>query len=355
MRTSFFLRPVRSVGVLSALLLASSVTAADSKTATAAEPVPLQDLDYSGDQSALATLDKDISAAGTDTAKLAALETRLLALLRRSDGSIAARQAACQRLGAIFAAGGTPSASALTLLKTMLIDERESDIARLALDPTPGAAVDAVLVEALGKTTGRTRLGILVTLARRATASAVPALTALLADKDAATSAAAATALGEVGNGDALAALRKAPATPAVVAAKIAAARKLPVADGVAVLTDLSRDRQLAAHQRAAALRGLLDLEPAKAPARIVEALGGTDWTAKQAAIEAIYASKAPGLVEALAAKTRGVGCADADRGRGGVGSSWRGGCDQGDHRRHPARRQRCARGGRDGAGPGPG
>jgi HEAT repeat protein len=303
MRTTFFLRPVRSVGVLSALLLASSVTAADSKTTTAVEPVPLQDLDYSGDQSALATLDKDIAAAGTDTAKLAALETRLLALLRRSDGSIAARQAACQRLGAIFAAGGTPSASALTLLKTMLIDERESDIARLALDPTPGAAVDAVLVEALGKTTGRTRLGILVTLARRATGSAVPALSTLLADKDAATSAAAATALGQVGNGDALAALRKAPASPAVVAAKIAAARKLPVADGVAVLSDLSRDRQLAAHQRAAALRGLLDLEPAKAPARIVEVLGGTDWTAKQAAVEAIYASKAPGLVDALAAK----------------------------------------------------
>ncbi|MCX6955261.1 MAG: HEAT repeat domain-containing protein [Verrucomicrobia bacterium] len=185
----------------------------------------------------------------------------------------------------------------------MLVDERESDIARLALEPAPGAEVDAALIDALGKTTGRTRIGIILSLTRRAPASAVPALGTLLADKDAATAAAAATALGQVGNAAALAALRTGPATGAVFEAKLSAARKLPAADGLVLLTELQRDGSLAPHQRAAAFRGLLDLDPAAAPARIAEVLAVADWTPKQAALESVVDSRAPGLVPALAAK----------------------------------------------------
>ncbi len=302
MRSSSLSR-LLSFGVFAGLLVNGSASAAVAPSATPV-PIPLQELDYSGDQSSLAALDRDLTAAGTDTKKLAAIETRLVALLKRTDGSIAGRQAACQRLGSVFAAGGTPSAGALTLLSAMLIDDRESDIARLTLDPTPGAAVDAVLTEALAKTSGRTRIGILVTLARRAPASAVPALTPLLADSDAATAAAAATALGQIGNAAALTALKSAPGrTAAVFEAKLATAQKLPVADGVALLNELQRDNRLAAHRRAAALRGLLDLDPASAASRMADVLAGSDWTPKQAVAEAILASKTSGLVTALAAK----------------------------------------------------
>lgn len=318
MRTTFFAQPSLLIGASLALFTAgcntttTAPTAAPETAATAptSEPaprvtaIPLQDLDYSGDQSALAALDRDLNAAGTDLKKLAALEARLVALLRRTDASIAARQAACQRLGIVFAATGVPGAGALELLKAMLVDAGETDIARLTLERTPGAAVDTVLTDAMGKTTGRTRLGILQTLTARAPASAVPAIATLLGDKDAATAKAAATALAQIGNAAALAALRTAPASVAgLFAAKLTVARKLPTAEGVALLTELQADTRSAPHQRASALRGLLDLEPAAAAARITAVLAGTDWIPKQAAIEAIYSSRAPGLIAALAAQ----------------------------------------------------
>ena len=310
MRTTPFPRQLLPVSALVALFAAGcnapatavAAAAAASAASAPADPVPLQDLDYSGDQSALAALDRDLNAAGTDLPKLAALEARLLALLRRPDGSVAARQAACQRLGAVFAAGGPPSPAALATLKTMLVDDRESDIARLALEPTPGAAVDTVLIDALGNTTGRMRLGLIQTLAKRAPTSAVPALTTLLGDQDSAAAAAAVTALGQIGNAAALAALRAAPATIAgLFEAKLAVARKLPAAEGVALLTELQGDIRHAGHQRASALRALLDLEPSAAAARITAVLAGSDWTPKQAALESIAASRAPGLVASLA------------------------------------------------------
>jgi hypothetical protein len=186
----------------------------------------------------------------------------------------------------------------------MLVDDREADLARLTLEPVPGATVDTVFIDALATTTGRTRVGILQTLARRAPASAVPALGKLLSEADAATATAAAIALGQIGGSTALTALKAAPvATPAVVAAKLAAARRLPAGEAVALFADLQRDAKLAPHQRAAALRGLLDLEPASAAKQIVEVLSGHDWTLKQAALEFLFASRAPGMIPALAGK----------------------------------------------------
>lgn len=316
MRTIFPLPPSVLIGASLALFSAGCNTSTTAPTATAAPAaptaapaprvtaIPLQDLDYSGDQSALAALDRDLQAAGTDLKQLATMEARLVALLRRTDASIAARQAACQRLGTVFAATGVPGTSALELLKTMLVDDRESDIARLTLERTPGVAVDTALVEALGKTTGRTRLGIIQTLTARAPASAVAALATLLADKDAATAKAAATALGQIGNAGALAALRTAPASvDGLFEAKLTIARKLPTTEGAALLTELQADTRAASHQRASALRGLLDLEPSSAAPRIIAVLAASDWAPKQAALEAIFSSRASGLTAALAAQ----------------------------------------------------
>lgn len=298
------------IGASLALFTAGCNTTPTASATTASEPalrvtaIPLQDLDYSGDQSALAALDRDLNAAGTDLPKLTVMEARLVALLRRTDASIAARQAACQRLGTVWAATGAPSASALELLKAMLVDDRETDIARLTLERTPGAAVDTVLVDAVAKTTSRIRLGIIQTLTARAPVSAVAALATLLGDQDPATAKAAATALGQISNAAALAALRSAPATVAgLFEAKLTLARTLPTAECVALLTELQGDTRAAPHQRASALRGLLDREPSSAAPRIIAVLAGTDWTPKQVALEAIFSSRASGLTAALAAQ----------------------------------------------------
>ena len=313
MRIPFLNQPSVLIGASLTLFTAGCNTTATAPAASAtaaSEPalrvttIPLQDLDYSGDQSALAALDRDLNAAGTDLQKLAAMEARLVALLRRTDASIAARQAACQRLGTVWAATGAPSASALELLKAMLVDDRETDIARLTLERTPGAAVDTLLVDAVAKTTGRIRLGIIQTLTARAPVSAVAALAALLGDQDPATAKASATALGQIGTAAALAALRSAPATVAgLFEAKLTLARTLPTAECVALLTELQGDTRAAPHQRASALRGLLDLEPSSAAPRIIAVLAGTDWTPKQVALEAIFSSRASGLTAALAAQ----------------------------------------------------
>ncbi|MBL9210216.1 MAG: HEAT repeat domain-containing protein, partial [Opitutaceae bacterium] len=232
-----------------------------------------------------------------------ALEQRLFDVLRRSESTFAARQAAAQRLGWILGLGAPKAdGGAYKPLGAMLADERDSDLARVALEAAPGAAVDGLFIDALEKTTGRTRLGLLDSLARRRQASAVPALTKLLADPDEPTAAAAARALGEIADSAALAALqaRAEPSPAPIAAAKLAAARRLPAATALPLLNDLQRTARDPVH-RAAALRLTLDLEPAAATERIVDVLAGTNGNLKAVALEAIAAARAPGLVATLA------------------------------------------------------
>jgi len=268
-------------------------------------PDALAALTYSGDPQALTALDQEIRAAGTDAAKLAAVEQRLLAVLRRSDSTFAARQAATQRLGWILGLGAPKtSADALKPLGAMLTEERDSDLARVALEPASGAAVDALFVSALEKATGRTRLGLIDSVARRRQASAVPALTKLLQDADESTVAAAARALGEIADPAAVAALHATPepSRAPIAAAKLAAARRMPTVAAVLLLNELQRSARDPGH-RAAAFRLALDLETGAAAGRIAEVLAGTNWSLKSAALEAIAASRAPNLVSTLAAK----------------------------------------------------
>ena len=280
------------------LVLALAAPAAES-------PGGLTALTYSGDPQALVDLDQQISAAGTDAAKLAAIETRLFEVLRRPESTFAARQAAAQRLGWVLGLGTPkPEADAYKPLGAMLADERDSDLARVALEAAPGAAVDSLFLTALDRSTGRTRLGLLDSLARRRQVSAVPALTKLLSETDEPTAAAAARALGEIADPAAVAALQAQaePSSGPIAAAKLAAARRLPAATALPLLGDLQRTARDPVH-RAAAFRLTLDLEPAAATERIREVLAGTNWGLKAVALEAIAASRAPNLVSALAAK----------------------------------------------------
>lgn len=265
------------------ILLTGAVYAADS--------APLHLLTYSGDQSALTALDAEIAAAGTDTGKLAGVEKRLLDALRRSETTFAARQAICQRLGLVLAqSGGNLNSDAAKKFSAMLGDERDSDIARLALEPVAGDPIDALLVSALGKADAVSRQGIIDSLGRRRAVAAVAPLTALLKAPDVKLAAAAAKALGQIGNATALSALRSAPAPVAVAAAeaRLVAARQLPARDALATLRDLQSDSRAPAPIRSAALRVSLAIEPATAPTKIADALSGSDAALKPAALEAI-------------------------------------------------------------------
>ncbi len=277
-------------------------------TLHAAEPAAdLGALTFSGDQSALDALDREIGAAGADAAKLAALESRLLAVLQRKDSSFAARQAVAQRLGSLLAQGSAPAKPATyRVLGNLLADERDSDVARLALEPAAGAAIDTLFLNAVAKTSGRPRLGLIDSLGRRRTPAAVPPLAALLRDNDAATAAAAARALGQIGGEAALNALAGGPASPAVAKAQLAAASSLPAPAAAVALRKLAGDAALPASVRAAAFRASLDADPADTATRLGAAFTGSDAALKAAALEAVATSKAPGLVAALAANLAG-------------------------------------------------
>ena len=262
-------------------------------------------LTYSGEQQTLDALDTELAAAARNPPQLAAIETRLLAALRRTDTTFAGRQAICQRL-ALVLAQGAPKANAdgYKPLNTMLADERESDLARLALDPVPGEVVDGMYLTALGKLTGRARVPLINSLAARRTAAAVSALAPLANDPDAVVAAAAIRALGEIATAEAVAALRAAPKPddPLIVAAKLAAARRMSATDAKVLAAELRRDARTPA-QQLAALRLSLELDRTNAPARILEVLGGSDPAMKQAALAALAALDAADISPALAKK----------------------------------------------------
>lgn len=296
-RSRFSLGLAGALGVVSPLLVAR---------ATAAEPPPaLSTLTYSGDQQALEAIDRDLFAAGNDPVKLAAVERTLLAVMRRAEAAFAARQAAAQRLALVLAASpAKTSADAFKPLGTLLLDERDSDLARLALDPVPGEIVDSLFVTALEKSTGRIRLGLLDSLARRRAPSAVPALAKLLQDPDESAVALAARALGQIADSPAVTALQSIPEpSPAPIAiAKLAAATRMPPAAALGLLGELQQNARDPVH-RVTAFRQSLDVEPGSAVGKTTSVLGGTDWTMKQVALESLSASRAPNLVSTLVAK----------------------------------------------------
>jgi HEAT repeat protein len=189
-------------------------------------------------------------------------------------------------------------------LPAMLTDDRDSDLARLALEPAPGELIDTLFVSALEKTSGRTRLGIVDSIGRRRIAAAVPQLGKLLHTPDAATTAAAARALGAIASPAAFDALQAAadPNAPAVVTAKLAAASRLPAATVLPWLNELQRGAADPVH-RTAAFRLSLDLDPSTATMRIADVLRGNDWSMKQVALESLSASRAPDLLPVLTGK----------------------------------------------------
>ncbi len=106
--------------------------------------------------------------------------------------------AACRALRLV---GGPDS---VPVLAALALKPETTDAARYALERIPGEEADRALVEALGKTAGAVRRGIVFSLGERKTAAAVPALAGLAAGKDAALAMDAVKALGKIGGAEAV-------------------------------------------------------------------------------------------------------------------------------------------------------
>ena len=134
-------------------------------------------------------------------AEPSARESELIAVIS-GDGEEADKALACKDL-AIYG-----SAASVDALGRLLTNERLASWARIALEAIPGDEASATLRRALPVVDGRTLLGVITTLGVRGDAAAVPLLLTRLSGESDDVAAAAATALGRIGGGAAVAGLR---------------------------------------------------------------------------------------------------------------------------------------------------
>lgn len=128
-------------------------------------------------------------------------EKELIAILR-SDAPKGEKALACKNLSVYG------SNEAVTDLAKLLEDEQLASWSRIALEVIPGEAADEALRKATESLEGKLLVGVINSIGVRRDAAAVELLSGRLEDKDADVAAAAAVALGRIGNAEAVQSLR---------------------------------------------------------------------------------------------------------------------------------------------------
>jgi HEAT repeat protein len=127
-------------------------------------------------------------------ARAASSEDGLIAVLT-STASVADKDAACRELKTVGTEKSIPALAAL------LTNDKLAHPARFALASMPYPAAGAALRDAVGKTKGLIRSGVIDSLGERCDDTAVPIIASVLNDSDDRVVTAAARALGKIGNG----------------------------------------------------------------------------------------------------------------------------------------------------------
>ncbi|MFV1964520.1 MAG: HEAT repeat domain-containing protein [Pirellulaceae bacterium] len=220
----------------------------------------LKTYDWGSDRAALQPIETAVVGSNADAAARKALEARLAAALS-GEAPQAAKDFVCRQLSLIGTAACVPAVAPI------LLDEKLTHMARFALERIPDEAATVALREALPKTKGLAKVGVINSLGVRRDAASGVALTALLESEDPQIVAAAAAALGSIGNADAAKTLEafQAKATDAnklaAADAYLCCAERL-LADGkkmdaMKIYKSLSKPNQ-PKHVQLAARRGLL-------------------------------------------------------------------------------------------------
>ncbi|HOD52638.1 MAG TPA: DUF1080 domain-containing protein [Candidatus Hydrogenedentes bacterium] len=220
-----------------------------------------------------------------------AQETDPIAVLK-SDADLKAKQDACIKLSVY---GGT---EAIPVLEAMLTNEELSHMARYALEPMPFPEADAALRNALAKTSGALKVGIMNSLAYRGDTECVPALIAAMSESDPIVVQEAARALGVIATSEGAvaltAALPQADAASgnlhAVFDGTLRCAEAFLVkgskADAVALYDRLRQVPNAAQEDRGAALRGAVVARgPQEGLPLLIEAVRGEDEAVFAAAL----------------------------------------------------------------------
>jgi len=159
--------------------------------------------DWGQSRLALTEVSDIVKAAFGSPAKLREIEKSLIGVLK-SDAKYAGKQFVCRKLSIIGTRQSVPT------LAEMLIEPKFSDMARYALERIPDEAVDQALRNALSKTSGKTKVGIINSLGERRDSKAATALSKLIYDSDDMVAGSAVAALGKIGGPRATKALARA-------------------------------------------------------------------------------------------------------------------------------------------------
>ena len=125
-------------------------------------------LEYGGDGSFASAIEQAVR--GASAPECLELEKRLIRVLGAKECTLAAKDFVCRML----ALAG--SEAFVASVAPFLRDLQTASLARLALEPIPGAAVDAALQAALSEAKGTMLLGLIGTLGMRREPGAVPVL-----------------------------------------------------------------------------------------------------------------------------------------------------------------------------------
>lgn len=230
-----------------------------------------------------------------------AIEAKLIAVVESPNATFAGKQFACQALQAVGSEKCVPA------LSKLLLDERLSHSARYALQKMDSPAVDRALQEALAKTKGNTKIGILNTLGDRAKPATIGSLAALAGDSDPAVAGAAIRAIGRIAGPESVDALSR--IKPREETREVWAAAYLQCADRLAAANDPRAggmyrsvfDGKNSGAVRAGAFGGLVKTQPNAAASLILDALKSDDRTLRRAAVSAVANTTAEAVNEAFA------------------------------------------------------
>ncbi|MBI2926787.1 MAG: HEAT repeat domain-containing protein [Verrucomicrobia bacterium] len=217
-------------------------------------------------------------------------EQDLLGTLQ-SNANIPQQCAACQRLRVIGTVKSVPALAAL------LSEERTGHAARYALEGMAYPEAGAALREALEKTSGLIKAGLVDSVGWRRDTAAVPLLVPLLSGTDATPASAAASSLGRIGGKEAIAALVAArdqvpPAVQATVLnSLLLCAEQLATTGDAQGAAKLYRDLNTTKYPtsiRVAAWRGLVLADAGSRAELVTEALVSLDHPLRAVALKVV-------------------------------------------------------------------
>jgi HEAT repeat protein len=199
--------------------------------------------------------------------------------------------------------------TSVPVLAPMLTQRATAEMSRYAISRIPGPAADGALRNALGQTTGNTRIGLISTIGLRHDSKAVPAIAALAASSDPATAEAAFSALALIGDRPALDALRAARSNDSRSVRQHASEALAQCAGQFAARGDTATAsrvyRELISAQeppmvRVVALGGLASTEGRAAVPALLSEVEGSDAKTQAAAIRLLSGIPGPEITTAM-------------------------------------------------------